>query len=198
MPRVSADYTPQYRLHRQSGKAVVTLNGKDYLLGTHGTPENRTAYHNLITRWEANGRKPLDPLPIARPTSAVVQMLSVSELVDQYKRAEPHDGYRTTGATNDLINLFGTLPARDFSPVKMKLVREAMMKPRLLTRKTINGYMQKLRAIVARGVSEELVPPEVAGGGEVEQTHASSLLSDAIELRKQLVMKASRRRRRLG
>ena len=48
MPRVPADYTPAYRLHKQSGHALVTLNGRDHLLGVYGTPESRARYHELI------------------------------------------------------------------------------------------------------------------------------------------------------
>ncbi len=29
---------PKYRLHRPTGQAVVTLNGRDTYLGKHGTP----------------------------------------------------------------------------------------------------------------------------------------------------------------
>ena len=29
--------TPSYRLHRPTGRAVVTLNGRDLYLGRHGT-----------------------------------------------------------------------------------------------------------------------------------------------------------------
>ena len=32
---------PSYRLHKPSGQAVVTLNGRDYYLGKHGTAESR-------------------------------------------------------------------------------------------------------------------------------------------------------------
>jgi hypothetical protein len=62
MPR-SPHFTPKYRLHRQSGQAIVTLNDRDYLLGPFGTPESLAKYHTLISRWVANGRQPVEPLP---------------------------------------------------------------------------------------------------------------------------------------
>jgi hypothetical protein len=37
MSRLSADALPSCRLHRQSGQAIVTLSGKDILLGVHVT-----------------------------------------------------------------------------------------------------------------------------------------------------------------
>ena len=34
---------PSYRLHKPTGQAVVTLNGKDHYLGRHGTRESKDA-----------------------------------------------------------------------------------------------------------------------------------------------------------
>jgi hypothetical protein len=44
---------PSYRLHKQSGQAVVTLTDglggrRDVLIGRHGTPESRTEYARVI------------------------------------------------------------------------------------------------------------------------------------------------------
>ena len=39
---------PSYRLHKASGQAVVTINGKDRYLGTHGTQESRELYARVI------------------------------------------------------------------------------------------------------------------------------------------------------
>jgi hypothetical protein len=50
--------TPSYRLHKPSGQAVVTLNGRDVYLGKHGTPESRAEYDRLIAEWLLNGRRP--------------------------------------------------------------------------------------------------------------------------------------------
>jgi integrase len=41
MPRLQINQAPSYRLHRQSGQAIVTFNGRDVLLGAHGSPESR-------------------------------------------------------------------------------------------------------------------------------------------------------------
>ena len=40
--------TPKYRLHKSSGKAVVSIHGKDHYLGQHGTRESRAKYKRLI------------------------------------------------------------------------------------------------------------------------------------------------------
>jgi len=54
---------PAYRLHRQSGQAVVTLNDsvtgarKDRLLGPYETANSRAEYGRVIAHWEARGRQ---------------------------------------------------------------------------------------------------------------------------------------------
>jgi hypothetical protein len=58
---------PSYRLHKQSGQAIVTLRNpatgqrRDVLLGKYGTPESRREYARVIAEWEAAGRRPLAP-----------------------------------------------------------------------------------------------------------------------------------------
>src|SRR5262245_40727580 len=53
---------PSYRLHRQSGQAVVTLsdglgNRRDVLLGRFDTPESLQEYTRVLSEWVANGRR---------------------------------------------------------------------------------------------------------------------------------------------
>src|SRR5690606_36866211 len=56
-PRRKPRRIPSYRLHKPSGKAVVRLNGRDFCLGDHGTPESREAYDRLIAEWLGSGRR---------------------------------------------------------------------------------------------------------------------------------------------
>lgn len=44
--------TPSYRLHWPSGRAVVTLNGRDYYLRPHGSAESKKEYEHLIGQWK--------------------------------------------------------------------------------------------------------------------------------------------------
>jgi hypothetical protein len=49
--------TPKYRLHKPTGQAVVTIDGRDYHLGVHGTPKSRATYDRLIGEWLSNSRR---------------------------------------------------------------------------------------------------------------------------------------------
>ena len=46
-----------YRLHKQSGQAITTINlngtGKDYFLGRYDTSESRVKYNRLLADQEA-------------------------------------------------------------------------------------------------------------------------------------------------
>ena len=69
---------PKYRKHRASGQAIVTLSGKDFYLGPHGTKASKTEYDRLIGEWLANGRQ--------LPRSSDDQPITVVELIAQYWR----------------------------------------------------------------------------------------------------------------
>ncbi len=53
--------TPSYRLHKPTGSAVVTLDGRDVYLGKYGTPVSRAEYDRILAEWLVNGRR-LPPL----------------------------------------------------------------------------------------------------------------------------------------
>jgi hypothetical protein len=57
MPKLKDNQVPSYRRHKQSGQGIVTLSGKDHLLGTYGTKASRAKYDQLIGEWIANGRR---------------------------------------------------------------------------------------------------------------------------------------------
>jgi hypothetical protein len=72
---------PSYRLHKQSGQAVVTLSDplgrrRDVLLGKYGTPESRQEYARVVAEWETRGRN-----LIPTPAQAAQQGLFVNELI---------------------------------------------------------------------------------------------------------------------
>jgi hypothetical protein len=112
-----SDRAPNYRKHKQSGQAVVTLTDgfgrrKDVLLGKHGTQQSRVEYARVITEWEASGRR----LPAA-PTSdrSMAELLDVfwNYIEEHYRR---QDGSPTTEvweykmALRPLRHLYGHTP----------------------------------------------------------------------------------------
>ena len=58
-PRSSA---PAYQFH-VSGNAKVRLAGKDFYLGSHGSPESYARYHALLAEYNAYGKRIPEDIP---------------------------------------------------------------------------------------------------------------------------------------
>jgi hypothetical protein len=147
MPRLTFDRIPKYQKHRASGQAVVTLDGRDFYLGPHGTKASRAEYDRLVGEWQANGGR----LPAADGTRGD---LSINELiVTHWEYAARHhvkDGEPTSeqhgikSAFRRLKRLDGHLPAREFGPLKLTAVRYTMIEEGLC-RTAINHHVARIR-----------------------------------------------------
>ncbi|QDU70449.1 site-specific integrase [Mucisphaera calidilacus] len=154
---------PSYRLHKPSGQAVVRINGKDFYLGIHGTDGSRRAYDRLLAEWFAGHRH--TPSPTRK---AAAQELAVCELVLAYLRfAQTYyvKNGRVTGeyanmrdAARPMVRLFGDVPVHAFGPVSLKAVRQAMVDEGL-SRRVVNGRVNRIRRIFRWGVEDQLVDP---------------------------------------
>ncbi len=137
---------PSYRLHKATGQAVVTLNGKVHYLGLHGSQENRAAYDRLIAQWLAGDRQPLEVKASASPATSARGSeghpvpnpqtrsagLKVNELILAYWRhAEIHYRDADRQPTQELSNMrdalrplrnqYGITLAAEFGPLAMHL-----------------------------------------------------------------------------
>jgi integrase len=153
--------TQKYRLHRPTGKAVVTLSGRDHYLGKHGSPESEQAYRRLVAEWLANGQ--------ARPASSQAPPITIDELVVAFwKHCESY--YRTPAgdpspelkniklALRSLRRDHGPTPLAEFGPVALKAVRQGMLDAGL-GRRTINQRIARIVRVFKFGVEAEMVDP---------------------------------------
>ena len=114
---------PSYRLHKQSGQAVVTLSDglgrrRDLLLGAFDSPASRTAYARVIGEWEVANRQ----LPPEKS-----ELLSVNEVLLRYhefaegyyqKNGQPTSQLdRVRRSLRFVKNLYGLSPATEFGAV---------------------------------------------------------------------------------
>lgn len=121
---------PSLRLHKPSGKAVVTLSGRDIYCGTYGSPEAQQVYEEQLARWLANGRR-------LESATSKPQSITVGKLVCMYvdwatehyagRRQHKNIVSRIRSALQPLVELYRTLPAADFSPLKLKTVRQKIV-----------------------------------------------------------------------
>jgi hypothetical protein len=63
---VGSKTTPSYCFHKQPGKAYVTIDGRQVLLGKFNSKDSREKYDRVIGEWLANGRR---SSPQAAPSS---------------------------------------------------------------------------------------------------------------------------------
>ncbi|MHC4416871.1 MAG: tyrosine-type recombinase/integrase [Planctomycetota bacterium] len=168
---------PSYRQRKGYDQAIVTLTDsvtryrKDYWLGPYGSPESRELYHRVLAHWESGGRR----LPVTLDDKpADIAQVSVAEVLNAYwKWATRQYGSSELGCLRVVIRLlrqmFGSTPAADFGPNRLRLVRDQMIlgdenadpprKP--WARPTINHNVHRLVAVFKWAASHEMVPASV-------------------------------------
>lgn len=157
---------PTYRLHKQSGQAIVTLTDgvggrRDVLLGKYDTPESHEEYLRVLHEWKAAGRR------LAGRANGAAPDLSVNELVERFwiwARTHYRDAgggpstelrdYRPT--LRPFRELYGSTPADEFSPLKLKAVRQRMIDAGL-SRGVVNQRVGRIVRLFKWAVSDELV-----------------------------------------
>ena len=139
---------PKYRKHRGSGQAIVTLNGRDFYLGPHGTKISWLEYDRLIAEWLAAGRR----------TGPEPESVTVLEIILAFLRhGKTHYRNKDGKATGTLENFklafavlkqhYGRKPANEFGPRALGN-RSIIVDPRRAEMKEIlNERIKKARAV---------------------------------------------------
>ncbi len=156
MPRLIVG-VPKYRKHRASGQAIVTLAGKDFYLGPHGTAVSKREYDRLVHEWLAAGRSP--------SFGAAPDQLTMVELIAAYLRfAKPYYGEGNRGELTNmkrplrlLRELYGKTNPAEFGPQQFKAVREKLV-AEALSRTYINAVMKRLCRFFRWAASEGHIP----------------------------------------
>jgi len=164
MPKLPDTAVPSYRRHKQSGQAIVTLSGRDVLLGPYGTCESRDKYNRLIAEWLAAGRRlSTDPAEI---TVAEIVAAFRKHANRYYRRAD--DTPTGEAASFDkafapLLKLYARTPASSFGPLRLKAVRDAMIHLKWC-RTQINKHVSRIRHTFKWAVENEMIEPSVCHG----------------------------------
>jgi integrase len=186
MARRPKGSVPSLQLHKPSGRARVTINGRDHWLGKWGTPEAQEAYRRLINEFLATGRitpdcerlPPTAP-PIETPaanapprqtpesspppstiTIAEVLGLYLGHCTTYYRTA---DGKRRTSSYDNALQaaralrVFDGMAAKDFGPRKLMHIRDAEV-ARGRPRVGCNTLVKSIRRVFRWAESHEYVP----------------------------------------
>jgi integrase len=184
---------PSYRRHKPTDRAVVTLpdgrgGRKDFYLGAYGSAESRREYTRRVAEWETGGQR----LPVNDP---VARDLTINEVILRYWQWAQKRYVKNGSATGEqdaikmalrfVRELYGDTVAADFGPLRLKSVRDAMQKHKIvrklkmrnpvtgetkeiekvvregIARRTINKQISRIKGMFKWCVAEELVPPSV-------------------------------------
>jgi integrase len=160
---------PTYRLHKQSGQAIVTLpdglgGRRDVLLGKHGTPESRLEYSRIIANWDANGRRsPPDHLKANDLLVNEVMILYMTHVEGYYRHP---DGTQTSEVENikkafrQLRTLYGHTIAGEFDSRALEAVRGQMIRFGLC-RNRINKDVARIKRMFKWAGAKKLISSSV-------------------------------------
>ncbi|QDT67901.1 site-specific tyrosine recombinase XerC [Planctomycetes bacterium MalM25] len=156
---------PAYCLHARSGRAYVTIAGRQVSLGEYGSPESRDEYDRVIAEWLASGRP--------RDASNGQIGLSVNELILAFlghadkryrKRSGERCGERTSEyeylrvSLRELKRLYGLTAADEFKPSHLEAVRDSMIRSGL-ARTGVNGRISRIVRMFKWGVGKGQIDP---------------------------------------
>ena len=161
---------PSYLPHKRSGQARVRIGGRDIYLGTFGSPESKELYAQLIAEHFANGESKTIKVEVGEKLSIAALAVKYDDFARAYyvKNGVPTDErYAIKMAIGPLVKLYGSTPADEFGPKRLKAVRQQIVsKGRKkdgspLSRKYINYQAAIVVRIFRWAVEEELVPVSV-------------------------------------
>ena len=160
MPRTSGASIPSYRKHRPSGQAVVTIGGRDFYLGPHGTKASRLEYDRLITEWLAAGRSSFFGAP--EGSVAIVEIAAdyVRFCKSYYGNNGESELSRVVAMLKPLKAMYGKSPAVEFGPIHLKAVRERLIASGHV-RTNINAMVSRLVRMFRWAAAEGRIPASV-------------------------------------
>lgn len=119
---------PAYQLHRRSGQAVVTIDGRSIYLGKHGTAKSREAYRRLTGEWKERANQPSGEKYSASLLDLIVGYL---HFATQYYRKDgkPTNELRMIKTALKIVpRLYGRTAGKEFGPLALEACRQTMIK----------------------------------------------------------------------
>lgn len=126
---------PGYLLHKSSGQARVRIDGKDHYLGEYGSPESVERYQELVR--ELLYRDSVEKVTLTIDDLCLMFMPWAEQHYRQPDGTPTSEPGNLKHAIRFLIRLFGQSRVRDFGPLKLNAVREAMIEANLCRPKSI-------------------------------------------------------------
>ena len=155
-----SNHVPKYRKHRATDQGVVTINGRDYYLGPHGTRASKLEYDRLVGEWLAEGRSVSFGVPDKQLT--VVELLAdYLQYAEEYYGTHPKGEYpQIVRSVRPLNALYGRSMAAEFGPVQLKAVRQSLVTSDR-SRKYVNDSVRRIVAFFRWAAADGKIPAAV-------------------------------------
>lgn len=166
MARTKAGSLPSYRLHKPSGKALVTINGAEIYLGDYGDAASKAEYARVIAEFVTTGTFRRDNDEDESPITVVEVLAGYWKHAQAYylKDGQPTEEQKAVRKViRDLNKFCDELPAEEFGPKMLKTVRQVWL-DQGLCRGYINQNVGRVRRIFKWAVEEELVAASILEG----------------------------------
>jgi len=151
---------PKYRLHKQSRQAIVTLGGRDYLLGPHNTKASKREYDRLVGEFLSAGRSASFGTQLGDTTVVELAADYVRYAKGHYGTAPTSEYYRILRVIRPVKELYGRSLAVDFGPLQLKAVRQRLIDEKL-SRTYINEFVRRVVAMFKWAVADGRIPAAV-------------------------------------
>lgn len=151
---------PSYRLHKSTGQARVTINGKTYYLGKYGSDASRQLYKLLLAdKWAMPGAT----APATPPD--LDQEITISMLVVEFaKYAKRKYGDSSEWRQIQIVlrfirETYGHLPPAEFGPLRFENYRQSLA-DQGLSRAVVKRKSNYVLRMFQQAVKFELIPVE--------------------------------------
>ena len=147
---------PKYRLHKASGNAVVSINGKTHYLGKHGSRESFEKYESLIASRHSKKQFAMSVPKV--PLVAHVMAKYLTYIKGHYvKNGEPTSEIHAAKSVLRRLKAYRKTRVSEFGPLAFKAFRKEMIAEGL-ARTTINHYMFHIRNMFRVSAEDEIIP----------------------------------------
>ncbi|QDS91671.1 Phage integrase family protein [Roseimaritima multifibrata] len=150
---------PKYRKH-QSGRARVTINGRDYYLGPYGTKASHREYDRVIAEYLGSGRSGTFGMEQECYTVAMLLADYARHARRYYGTDESSEFHRIKRAVKPLKHLYAKVAADEFGPNRFKTCRQQLIDDGL-SRNGINAHMKRVARMFKWAAAEGKIPATV-------------------------------------
>ena len=147
------------KMCRDRNQAISWYKGERIFHGRWNSDEAKKSYKRFIAALLEN---PISPLRDSKTGEVLVSELAAGFLGYAEPKMDKTDLSHFKRVIGFLVDIYSELSVNEFSPKKLKVVREQMVKAGTLSRRMVNGYTTKIVRIFTWGVEEEHVNPNIA------------------------------------